>query len=89
MICLSTCARESIHHFIDRGFTTVQFFSRCGLFCALWTLANYLLVYTIRKLETTVAMALFACSVSLVYLLSWVFLHQQFVGIRVSFPGCK
>lgn len=50
---------ESIHHFIDKGFTLIQFFSRCILFCSLWTLANYLLIYGIRKLDATVSMALF------------------------------
>jgi len=29
-------------------------------------------------------MALFATNVSCVYLLSWVILHEQFVGVRVS-----
>ena len=49
---------ESVHHFIDRDFTTIQFFSRCIFFCSLWTLANYLLVYGVRKLDPTVSMAL-------------------------------
>lgn len=75
---------ESIHHFIDRGFTTIQFFTRCILFCSLWTLANYLLIYGIRKLDATVSMSLFASSVNFTYFLSWVILHNQFVGIRVS-----
>lgn len=75
---------ESIHHFIDRGFTTIQFFTRCILFCSLWTLANYLLIYGIRKLDATVSMTLFATSVNFIYFLSWVVLHHQFVGIRVG-----
>lgn len=75
---------ESIHHFIDRGFTTIQFFTRCILFCSLWTLANYLLIYGIRKLDATVSMSLFATSVNFIYFLSWVVLHHQFVGVRVS-----
>lgn len=75
---------ESIHHFIDRGFTTIQFFTRCILFCSLWTLANYLLIYGIRKLDATVSMALFATSINFIYFLSWVILHNEFVGIRVS-----
>uniref|UniRef100_T1K8W9 EamA domain-containing protein n=2 Tax=Tetranychus urticae TaxID=32264 RepID=T1K8W9_TETUR len=74
---------ESIQQFMERGFSLLQFFTRCGLFCILWILSNYLLIYTIRKLDTTVVIALFACSVSFVYLLSWVVLHQQFVGIRI------
>lgn len=71
-------------HHTDRGFTTIQFFTRCILFCSLWTLANYLLIYGIRKLDATVSMALFATSINFIYFLSWVILHNEFVGIRVS-----
>nr|XP_046913788.1 uncharacterized protein LOC124494619 isoform X4 [Dermatophagoides farinae] len=74
---------ESIQGIVDRGFTLMQFFSRCAFFCALCTLANYMLIFSLRILDATVVMALFATSVSLVYLLSWVVLHQQFVGIRI------
>lgn len=75
--------RESIQGLVDRGFTLMQFFSRCAFFCALCILANYMLIFSLRILDATVVMALFATTVSLIYLLSWVVLHQQFVGIRV------
>ncbi len=35
-------------------------------------------------LECTVVTALFATNACFVYLLSWVILHEQFVGVRVS-----
>ena len=69
---------------MDRGFTTMQFMSRCAFFCALCLLANYMLFFSLRILDATVVMALFSCTTSIVYLLSWVVLHQQFVGIRVK-----
>ncbi|CAG2161587.1 unnamed protein product [Oppiella nova] len=75
---------ESIQGFMEKGFTLMQFFGRCGSFCVLWMITNYMLIFALRILDTTVVMALFSCSVSIVYLLSWVVLHQQFVGIRVS-----
>ncbi|RWS01993.1 putative thiamine transporter SLC35F3-like protein [Dinothrombium tinctorium] len=68
---------------MEKGFTALQFFTRCGSFCVLWVFANYLLIHTLRKLDTTVVLTLFACTISFVYLLSWVVLHQQFVGIRI------
>src|SRR5699024_8571557 len=77
---------ESVQGLMDRGFTTWQFLSRCAFFCVLCTLANYMLIFSLRILDATVVMALYSCTVSIVYLLSWVVLHQQFVGVRVS-PG--
>lgn len=62
----------------------VQFMWRVAFFCVLCLLANYMFFFSLRILDATVVMALFSCSVSLIYLLSWVVLHQQFVGIRVS-----
>lgn len=41
-------------------------------------------IYSLRILLATDVMALFATNVSCVYLLSWVILHEQFVGVRVS-----
>lgn len=78
-----TCS-ESVHHLMAQGMTPAQFLSRCSFFSLMWMLTNYLLVYTLRTLDVTVVMSLFACTVTLVYLLSWVVLHHQFVGIRVS-----
>lgn len=68
---------------MSQGITPVQFLGRCTFFCLMWVLTNYLLIYTVRRLDVTVVMALLACSVTLVYLLSWVVLHHQFVGMRV------
>jgi hypothetical protein len=39
---------------------------------------------SLNILHTTESMVLFATNVACVYLLSWVILHEQFVGIRVS-----
>lgn len=41
---------------------------------------------SLRVLFATDAMALFATNVACVYLLSWVILHEQFVGVRVCVP---
>ena len=68
---------------MDKGFTTVQFMSRCAFFCTLCILANYMLIFSLRILDATIAMAMFSCTVSIIYLFSWVVLHQQFVGVRV------
>ena len=73
---------------MDNGLTSLQFLQRCALFSLLWIGTIFGIVYSVNYIDATVVMALFACSVSLVYLLSWVLLHQQFVGIRVSsLPG--
>ncbi|XP_054156917.1 putative thiamine transporter SLC35F3 [Oppia nitens] len=92
-LCCSCCHKEnesikkmfveSVQGFMEKGFTLMQFFGRCGSFCLLWILTNYMLIFSLRILDVTVVMALFSCSVSIVYLLSWVVLHQQFVGIRI------
>lgn len=68
----------------DRGFTIGRFFNRCILFCILWLITTYLYILSLRPLYATDAMALFATNVASAYLLSWVILHEQFVGIRVS-----
>lgn len=68
----------------DRGFTIGRFFNRCILFCILWLITTYLYILSLRHLNATDAMALFATNVASAYLLSWVILHEQFVGIRVS-----
>ena len=41
------------------------------------------LLFFFRVLGCTVVTAIFATNACFVYLLSWVFLHEQFVGIRV------
>lgn len=62
-----------------------RFFNRCITFCVLWQLTTYLYALSLRALLATDVMALFATNVACAYLLSWVILHEQFVGVRVSF----
>lgn len=61
-----------------------RFLNRCLSFCMLWVLTTYLFALSLRALLATDVMALFATNVACVYLLSWVILHEQFVGVRVS-----
>lgn len=63
---------------------SARFLTRCSLFCLLWVATTYMYLHSLRILLATDAMALFATNVSCVYLLSWVILHEQFVGVRVS-----
>ena len=56
--------------------------SRSFLFCLMSVLTNYLYIASLKYLDCTVVTAIFATNASFVYLLSWVILHQQFVGIR-------
>ncbi|EEC04240.1 solute carrier, putative, partial [Ixodes scapularis] len=74
---------ETLTQLQEKRFSFSQFFSRCGLFCLLWVVTNYALIYSLRILDTTDVLALYASNVSFVYLLSWVILHEQFVGIRI------
>ncbi|KAJ9582195.1 hypothetical protein L9F63_003461, partial [Diploptera punctata] len=69
--------RESVRNFRDKGFTAGD------LFCILWVATNYMYIHSLRILFATDVMALFATNVSCVYLLSWVILHEQFVGVRI------
>ncbi|KAE8743730.1 hypothetical protein FOCC_FOCC009641 [Frankliniella occidentalis] len=55
----------------------------CMLFCLLWVGTNYMYIHSLRILLATDVMALYATNVSCVYLLSWVILHEQFVGVRI------
>lgn len=74
---------ESVRNFRDKGFTAARFLIRCSLFCLLWVGTNYMYIHSLRILLATDVMALFATNVSCVYLLSWVILHEQFVGVRI------
>ncbi|XP_014605174.1 PREDICTED: putative thiamine transporter SLC35F3 isoform X2 [Polistes canadensis] len=74
---------ESLRGFRDKGFTGGRFLVKCSLFCGLWVVTNYMYIYSLRILLATDVMALFATNVSCVYLLSWVILHEQFVGVRI------
>lgn len=67
----------------ERGYTFGRYFYRCISFCILWVGSNYLYMKSLRVLDSTEVIVLFATNVSSVYLLSWVILHEQFVGIRV------
>ena len=81
---LATDLRESALAFRDKGFTLRTFVGRCCLFCLLWVGTNWMYMYALSVLDATDVMALFATNVSFVYLLSWVVLHDQFVGLRVK-----
>ena len=63
---------------------TGKFFSRSCLFSLLWVLTNFFYIRGLVALGCTEMISLFATNVSFVYMLSWVVLHEQFVGIRVS-----
>nr|XP_053644585.1 putative thiamine transporter SLC35F3 [Cherax quadricarinatus] len=93
MVCHSCLRRDksSLKHtlktlaqnFRDRGVTFGKFMTRSCLFCLLWVVTNYMYVYSLRILDCTDVMALYSAHVSFVYLLSWVILHDQFVGVRI------
>lgn len=68
----------------DRGFTVGRFLNACLSFSILWVTMTYILVLSLKSLLATELLALFATNVASVYLLSWVILHEQFVGVRVS-----
>ena len=61
-----------------------KFFSRSCFFSMLWVLTNFLYIRGLYALGCSEMISLFATNVSFVYMLSWVVLHEQFVGIRVS-----
>ncbi|XP_069172189.1 solute carrier family 35 member F3 [Procambarus clarkii] len=93
MICHTCLRRDDVslrltlktiaHNFRDRGVTFSKFMTRSCLFCLLWVVTNYMYVYALRILDCTDVMALYSAHVSFVYLLSWVILHDQFVGVRI------
>ncbi|XP_043472021.1 putative thiamine transporter SLC35F3 isoform X2 [Leptopilina heterotoma] len=74
---------ESFRGFREKGLTGGRFLTRCSLFCGLWVATNYMYIHSLRILFATDVMALFATNVACVYLLSWVILHEQFVGVRI------
>ncbi|XP_046396129.1 putative thiamine transporter SLC35F3 isoform X2 [Ischnura elegans] len=74
---------DTMQRFRDKGFTPARFLTRCCLFCLLWVGYNYMYVHSLRILFSTDAMALYATHACCVYLLSWVLLHHQFVGVRI------
>ncbi|KAJ2947600.1 hypothetical protein O0L34_g17398 [Tuta absoluta] len=74
---------DAFTDFKEKGFTFARFLSRCGLFCLLWIVTVFMYTYSLRILLSTDVVALFATNVSCIYLLSWVILHEQFVGVRI------
>ncbi|XP_063392348.1 solute carrier family 35 member F3 [Cydia fagiglandana] len=74
---------DAFRDFREKGFTFARFISRCGLFCLLWVVTIYMYTYSLKILLCTDVVALFATNVSCIYLLSWVILHEQFVGVRI------
>lgn len=75
---------DILQGFRDRGFTIGRYINRCITFCILWVVATYLYMKSLNVLFSTDVIVLFATNVASVYLLSWVILHEQFVGVRVS-----
>ncbi|XP_032295227.1 solute carrier family 35 member F4 isoform X4 [Drosophila virilis] len=80
---LSEILAEVLRGFRERGFTIGRFLNRCLSFCILWLVTTYLYTLSLHVLFATDALALFATNVACVYLLSWVILHEQFVGVRI------
>lgn len=74
---------DILRGFRDRGFTIGKFINRCFMFCLLWLLTTYFYISSLKALYATDVLALFATNLACVYLLSWVILHEQFVGIRI------
>ena len=74
---------DILQNFRDRGFTIGRFINRCITFCILWVVATYLYMKSLNVLFSTDVIVLFATNVASVYLLSWVILHEQFVGVRI------
>ncbi|KAH0818491.1 hypothetical protein GEV33_004301 [Tenebrio molitor] len=75
--------RSRQHHIRHLFLLHGRFMTRCSIFCLLWVGTNYMYILSLKILLATDVMALFATNVSFVYLLSWVILHEQFVGIRI------
>ncbi|KRF99741.1 uncharacterized protein Dwil_GK22467, isoform B [Drosophila willistoni] len=80
---LSEILGDVLRGFRERGFTVGRFLNRCLSFCILWLVTTYLYTLSLHVLFATDALALFATNVACVYLLSWVILHEQFVGVRI------
>ncbi|XP_059488028.1 solute carrier family 35 member F3 isoform X2 [Neocloeon triangulifer] len=74
---------EALRPFREKGFTFTRFFIRLMFMTGLWLASYYCLVLSLRTIYVTDSLALFATTVSFAYLLSWVILHEQFVGIRI------
>jgi len=75
--------QDALAKFREAGIPPGVLMSRSFLFCLLSVTTNYLYIASLRHLDCTVVAALFATNASFVYLLSWVILQEQFVGIRI------
>ncbi|CAL1275980.1 unnamed protein product [Larinioides sclopetarius] len=74
---------DSIQPYQERGLSVGGFLCRCGTFTVLWVATNYMFVYSLTLLDATDVIALYTTNVAFIYLLSWVLLQEQFVGIRI------
>ncbi|GFQ67908.1 putative thiamine transporter SLC35F3, partial [Trichonephila clavata] len=74
---------DSIQPYQDRGLSVGRFLCRCGTFTVLWVGTNYMFIYSLSLLDATDVIALYTTNVAFIYLLSWVLLQEQFVGIRI------
>ncbi|XP_035212391.1 putative thiamine transporter SLC35F3 isoform X2 [Stegodyphus dumicola] len=74
---------ESVQPYQERGLNVGKFLCRCGMFTALWVVTNYMFVYSLNLLDATDVIALYTTNAAFIYLLSWVLLQEQFVGIRI------
>merc|ERR1712223_1925043 len=75
--------KEGIQGYRSKGFAFGKFCWRSCAFSFLWLLTNFLYIKALHALGCTEVIALFATNISFVYMLSWVVLHEQFVGIRI------
>lgn len=67
----------------EHGLTPLSFFTKCGLFCVIWIVTNYMYLYALSLIMPTDVAALFSSNAAFVYILSWVILHEKFVSIRI------
>ncbi|KAL7023787.1 hypothetical protein ACKWTF_012779 [Chironomus riparius] len=74
---------DILRGFRERGYTFGRYIYRCISFCLLWVASTYLYMKSLRVLYSTDVIVLFASNVTTIYLLSWVILHEQFVGVRI------
>jgi solute carrier family 35, member F3/4 len=88
--CASKCGTNNetigdiFQCFRERGYTLGRYLYRCITFTILWVCTTFLYLYSLKILHSTDVITLFSTNVAPAYLLSWVILHEQFVGVRVS-----
>ncbi|KAG8200007.1 hypothetical protein JTE90_006243 [Oedothorax gibbosus] len=74
---------DSLHPYQERSLSLSRFVCRCGSFTVLWVITNYMFIYSLTLLDATDVIALYTTNIAFIYLLSWVLLQEQFVGIRI------